>query len=174
MSATSAVSRVRIEEKEQPFVSPPLDAALPVTEKMRSQGSAYLHVSGGSMTPWIRPGDFVFIRRIDFAKVTSGDVIVFQRNGLLVVHRIIRRLKAAASEKKLDMLITKGDASDGMDAPVSAEEYLGRATRIHRGRRHIDLESLTRKLSGYFLARVSCWSRFAYLPFRLAKHLLFR
>jgi signal peptidase I len=174
MSATSAVSRVRIEEKRQQFVSPASDGALPVAEKMRSQGSAYLHVSGGSMTPWIRSGDFVFIRGVDFAKVASGDVIVFQRNGLLVVHRVIRRLKSTPSEKTLSLLITKGDASDGMDAPVSVEEYLGRATRIHRGRRHIDLESLTRKLSGCFLARVSRWSRFAYLPFRSVKHLLFR
>jgi signal peptidase I len=174
MSATSAVSRVRIEEKEQRFVSPASDAAPSVAEKMRSQGSAYFHVSGGSMTPWIRSGDFVFIRRVDFAKVASGDVIVFQRNGLLVVHRAIRRVKATPSEKAPSVLITKGDASDEMDAPVSAEEYLGRATRIHRGHRHIDLESLTRRLSGYFLARISRWSRFAYLPLRLGKHLLFR
>jgi signal peptidase I len=172
MSATSAVSRAPIEGKE-PFVSPAPDAARPVAEKMRSQGSACLRVSGGSMTPWMRSGDFVFIRRFDFAKVSAGEVIVFQRNGLVVVHRAIRCLKAAPSEKTASFLITKGDASDEMDAPVSAEEYLGRATRIHRGRRHIDLESFTQKLLGRLLARISPLSRVVYFPLRFGKHLWF-
>ena len=173
MSATSAVSRARIEDKER-FVSPPPDSALPVAEKMRSQGSAGLRVSCGSMIPWVRPGDFIFIRRFDFAKISPGDVIIFQRNGLVVVHRAIRRTKAVPSEKTASLLITKGDASNETDAPVSAEEYLGRATRIHRGRHHIDLESLTQKLLGRFLARISGLSRVVYFPFRFTKHLLFR
>ena len=173
MSATSAVSQVRIEGNE-PFVSPAPDAALPVAEKMRLQGSACLRVSGGSMTPWMRSGDFVFIRRSEFARISAGDVIVFHRNGLLVVHRTIRRVEGSSSEKIASLLITKGDASDEMDAPVSEQEYLGRATRIHRGRRHIDLESLTQKLLGRLLARVSRLSRVVYFPLRFANRLLFR
>jgi signal peptidase I len=173
MSATSAVSRVPIEGKE-PFVSPALDAALPVAEKMRSQGSACLRVSGGSMTPWIRSGDFVFIRRFDFAKVCAGDVILFERGGRFFVHRTIRRAMAEPAEKIGSLLITKGDALDGTDAPISIAEFLGRATRIHRGRRHIDLESLTQKLLGRLLARISFLSRVVYFPLRFGKHLLFR
>jgi len=92
MSATSHVSRVPIEGKE-PFVLVAPDAALPVADKMRSHGSACLRVSGASMVPWIRSGDFVFIRRCDFAKISAGDVIVFQRSGLVVVHRAIRRVE---------------------------------------------------------------------------------
>jgi signal peptidase I len=173
MSATSAVSQVRIEDKE-PFISAAPDAALPVAEKMRSQGSACLRVSGGSMTPWMRSGDFVFIRRSEFAQVSAGDVIVFHRNGLLVVHRTIRRAEGSPSKKIASLLITKGDASDEMDAPVSEQEYLGRVMRIHRGRRHIDLESLTQKLLGRLLARISRLSRVIYCPLRFANHLLFR
>jgi len=173
MSATSHVSRVPIEGKE-PFVLVAPDAALPVADKMRSQGSACLRVSGGSMVPWIRSGDFVFIRRCDFAKISAGDVIVFQRSGLVVVHRAIRRVDGAASEKTASLLITKGDACDEEDTPVSAAEFLGRATRLHRGRRHIDLESLTQKLLGRLLARISFLSRVVYFPLRFGKHLLFR
>jgi signal peptidase I len=173
MSATSAVSQGRIEGKE-PFVSPAPDAGLPVAEKMRSQGSACLRVSGGSMIPWMRSGDFVFIRRSEFARISAGDVIVFHRNGLLVVHRTIGRVEGTPSDRIASLLITKGDASDEMDAPVSEQEYLGRATRIHRGRRHIDLESLTQKLLGRLLARVSRLSRVVYSPLRFANRLLFR
>jgi signal peptidase I len=171
MSATSAVSRVRVEDKEP--VPLPSDAARPVSEKIRSQGSACLRVSGGSMTPWIRSGDFIFIRRFDFAKIAAGDVVVFQRNGLLVIHRAIRRVQKSASEKVAHLLITKGDGTDDADVPVSAAEYLGRATRIHRGRRHIDLESFTQRLLGRLLARISRLSSVIYAPFRFGKHLLF-
>jgi signal peptidase I len=173
MSTTSAVSRAPVEGKA-PFVLPAPDAALPVTEKMRSQGTAYLRVSGGSMVPWIRPGDFVFIRRYEFPRISAGDVIVFQRSGLVVVHRAIRHIVGSRYGNTADLLITKGDASDGEDAPVSAAEYLGRATRIHRGRRHIDLESFTQKSLGRILARTSSLSRVVYFPLRFAKRLLFR
>jgi signal peptidase I len=126
------------------------------------------------MIPWMRPGDFIFVRRFDFGKVSPGDVIVFQRKGLLVVHRAICRVKAAPSETTESSLITKGDASNETDAPVSAGEYLGRATRIHRGRHHIDLESFTQRVLGRFLARISRLSRVVYSPLRFGKYLLFR
>src|ERR1700735_1605413 len=173
MSATSAVSRARIEDKGR-FVPPPPDSALSIAEKMRTQGSACLRVSGGSMIPWVRPGDFIFICRVDFGKVLPGAAIVFQRNGLDVCRRASRRAKAAPSDKIDSLLITKGDASNETDAPVSAEEYLGHATRSHRGRHPLDLESLTQKLLGRFLARISRLSRYVYFPMRFGKQLLFR
>ncbi len=98
MRLASASSRVRV-AREEPFVLPDPDFALLVAEKMRSQGSAYLRVSGGSMVPWIRAGDFVFVRQFDFTKVAAGDVIVFGRNGLVVTHRVIRRVDAVPRGK---------------------------------------------------------------------------
>jgi signal peptidase I len=170
MSLTSAVSRARV-RREEPFVLPDPDFALLVAEKMRSQGSVYLRVSGGSMVPWIRAGDFVLVRQVDFAKVAVGDVIVFRRNGLVVTHRAIRRVDAAPPEKTAILLITKGDALDESDAPVSTAEFLGRATRIHRGRRHIDLDSFTHIFWGRVLARFSQVSRLIYGPLRFGKQL---
>jgi signal peptidase I len=173
MSASSAVSRVRIEDENR-FLPPAPDSALLVAKKMYSQGATCLRVSGGSMIPWLRPGDFVFIRRFDFAKISAGEVIVFQRNGSVVIHRAIRRVKMAASGQAGSLLITKGDAANESDAPVSATEYLGKATRIHRGRHHIDLESFTQRFLGRLLARISPLSRAVYLPFRFGNRLLFR
>jgi hypothetical protein len=90
---------------------------------------------------------------------------------LLVTHRAIRGAHAASPEKIASLLLTKGDASDEPDSPVSPAEFLGRATRIHRGRRHIDLDSFTRVLLGRLLARISRVSRFVYGPFRFSKRL---
>jgi signal peptidase I len=170
MSLTSAVSRARVRRKE-PFVLADPDFAVSVAEKMRSQGSVYLRVSGGSMVPWIRAGDFVFVRQFDFARVAVGDVIVFRRNGLVVTHRAIRRVAATPNEATASLLVTKGDASDEPDRPVSAAEFLGRATRIHRGRHHIDLESFSQILLGRLLARYSRMSRLVYGPLRFSKRL---
>jgi signal peptidase I len=170
MSLTSAVSRARV-RCEAPFVLPDPDFALLVAEKMRSQGSVYLRVSGGSMVPWIRAGDFVFVRQFDFARVAVGDVIVFRRNGLVVTHRAIRRVTATPNDATASLLVTKGDASDETDHPVSATEFLGRATRIHRGRHHIDLESFAQILLGRLLARFSRMSRLVYGPLRFSKRL---
>jgi signal peptidase I len=170
MSLASAVSRLRI-RRQEPFVLPDRDFALLVAEKMRSQGSVYLRVSGGSMVPWIRAGDFVFVRQFDFAKVAVGDVVVFRRNGLVVTHRAIRRVAATPNDATASLLVTKGDASAETDSPVSAAEFLGRATRIHRRRHHIDLESFTQILLGRILARFSRMSRLVYGPLRFSKRL---
>jgi hypothetical protein len=71
------------------------------------------------------------------------------------------------------LLITKGDALDRKDVPVSVEEFLGRVTRVHRGQRHIDLETLGRLILGRFLAFVSPASVLVYGPLRMIKRILF-
>jgi hypothetical protein len=58
----------------------------------------------------------------------------------------------------------QGDAANRSDAPVSNSEFLGRAIRIHRGKRHIDLESLSQTVLGRILAKVSRGTRFLHRP----------
>jgi signal peptidase I len=164
MAATAAVPR--IEEKER-FISSPADSGSEISRKIHSQGSVCLRVLGGSMTPWIRSGDLLFIKRFDFERVSTGDVILFEREDRFFVHRIIGR--AHTARKGVAQFVTKGDALDGVDAPVSAAEFLGRATRIHRGHRHIDLESFTQVFLGRVLAHFSRISPLLYRPICFAK-----
>ena len=168
MAATVAIPR--IEEKER-FISRPTDSGSEISRKMRSQGSVCLRVLGGSMTPWIRSGDLVFIKRFDFERVSTGDVILFERDARFFVHRIIGRRPRMPGGSEQGRFVTKGDALDGVDAPVSAAEFLGRATRIHRGHRHIDLQSFTQVSLGRVLARFSRMSPLIYRPISFAKHL---
>ena len=173
MYATFATSRTRIGEKAG-FVSSPAEAPSEISTKIRSLGSVYLRVLGGSMIPWIRSGDLVFIERSDFAKVAAGDMILFERDGRFFVHRIVGHAKSLPAGKSAPLLITKGDALDEEDAPVSAVEFLGRVTRIYRGSHHINLESLTQLFLGRLLARFSRMSRLVYGPLRFGKHVLSR
>jgi signal peptidase I len=147
-----------------------------ISRNVRSRGSACLRALGGSMFPWIRPGDLLFVRKCEFEAVSRGDVILFEQGGRFFVHRVIRRMlltNTGSLSKKNHVLVTKGDALDGEDLPVSADQFLGRVIRIHRRRRHIDLQSLWRTMLGRALARVSLKSALFYRPMRKAKRLLF-
>lgn len=173
MCATSAFSRTRIDGRGG-FVTSPVDTSSELSTKICLQRSVYVRVLGGSMIPWIRSGDLIFIKRSDFAKVSAGDIILFERDGRFFVHRIIGHAKSLSAGESAPLLITKGDALDREDAPVSAVEFLGRASRIHRGSHHIDLESFTHIFLGRLLACFSRMSRIVYSPLRFGKHLFRR
>jgi signal peptidase I len=145
----------------------------PISAKIRASGSACFRVLGASMFPWIRSGDFVFVRRSALESASVGEVILYERNQRLFVHRVIRRLADESAGRGTSLLITKGDALDGKDTPVLEAEFLGRVTRIHRGQRHIDLESLGRIILGRSLAFVSPASFLVYRPLRILKQTLF-
>jgi len=115
------------------------------------------------MSPWVRPGDQIFIRRYDFLQVAPGDIILYQRANRLFINRVTSRVARPNLEGDASFLTVQRE-TDRSDAPVSAKEFLGRALRIHRGKRHIDLESFTQTLLGRILAKFSYWTRFAHRP----------
>jgi len=164
VSAASALSPYPIDHEARRGTAP--SAQESVADKVRVGGSATIRVVATSMFPWIRPGDQAFIRRYDFSQINSGDVILYERANGLFIHRVIRRITRPGLGGDVTLLVVKGDALDRPDAPVSAKEFLGRAIRIHRGKRHIDLQSFSQTVLGKFLAGVSGLTRFVYGPLR--------
>lgn len=118
------------------------------------------------MSPWVRPGDQIFIRRYDFSQVVPGDIILYEHANRLFINRVTSRVVRPNLEGQASFLSVQRDATDHADAPVSAKEFLGRALRIHRGKRHVDLESFSQTLLGKILAKFSYWTRFAHRPMR--------
>jgi signal peptidase I len=161
VSAASALSPFPIRQEPRQGSSSPL-APESVADKVRVGGSATIRVVASSMFPWVRPGDQVFIRRYDISQITAGNVILYERANRLFVHRVVRRITRPSLAGNVSLLVVKGDAFDRPDAPVSASEFLGRAIRIHRGKRHIDLESFSQTVVGKFVAKASGWTRFVY------------
>jgi len=168
MSAASAVSPIRVGQGGERSPAASHAHANAIASRIRSQGSACIRVLTGSMSPWIRSGDQVFVRRWEINQIMAGDVVLFERSEKFFVHRVLRRVRAANGES---LLITKGDALDSQDEFISAAEFLGRATRIHRKNRHIDIESLGQTILGRILARVSSFSIVLYAPIRLVARL---
>jgi len=106
-------------------VSLKLDLA---AEVLTSFGQARLPVTGSSMFPCMQPGDLLDVRR-PAGPIETGDVVVFQRQDRLVVHRVVGRTG--------DLIITRGDRLRYPDAPVPAAEILGCVAAIERGGRPI-------------------------------------
>jgi len=134
---------------------------------LTSRGFVCLRVHGSSMLPWMRPGDLLMVERVESSQIAVGDVVLFAREARLFVHRVIHR-----SAPGCPLLVTKGDAVDQADAPLSRVELLGRVSSILRGRRQILLDSPQQILAGRLVARVSPSSRYWFPLARAAKRLL--
>ena len=67
----------------------------------------------GSMSPTIKPGDFIVVKEIDANKVENGDIITFKSNNSknLTTHRVVDVINDNGNIS----FQTKGDANDVLD-----------------------------------------------------------
>lgn len=141
-----------------------------VREVLRTRGFALLRVSGGSMGPWLHPGDLVVVGRSRAKQLSAGRIIVFARDGRLVIHRIIRRETKAGK----CVFLTKGDAVPRPDAFVDDAELLGEVLSIERRGISLDLRTPGRLVWGRVLSKLSLSSRFWQPGVRLTRRLFSR
>lgn len=95
-------------------------------EKLLSEGNTVqIKPKGWSMYPMIRPGDEAVIAPVNAGKLKRGDVVLFRREGgILVLHRIWK-----VSEKGLFLV---GDNQVEVEGPVKREQIRGRLTAFIR------------------------------------------
>ena len=76
-------------------------------------------VGSGSMSPNIYKGDVVIIdtKKIDFDNLKEGQVIAFRKNGILIVHRLVKKYEIDGEY----VLYTKGDANEEIDNFTTSE-----------------------------------------------------
>jgi hypothetical protein len=117
-------------------------------EVLRRFGSARLRAQGTSMLPAICPGDEVEIQSCESGECAFGDVVAFSRDGRLFVHRVIGRDSGGN-------LLTQGDALLAPDAPVCAEEYLGKVTDVQRNGQAVLMKTSWRQRAAAALFRRS-------------------
>jgi signal peptidase I len=116
-------------------------------------GSVRLRVSGTSMTPTLCPGELVSVERTRMTEIGPGEIIVFARNGRLIIHRVLAGIQSQGE----CYLVTRGDRARKSDAPVSSSELVGRVTPVKRGHSGI-LASSRLKLASRAVARLLCFS----------------
>lgn len=81
-------------------------------------------ITSNSMWPVLKRGDLVLIKKINLAQIQPEDIIVWKNQAGFVIHRI----KEIDRVKK--MVITKGDANNLNDKPVSFKEIIGQVIMI--------------------------------------------
>jgi signal peptidase I len=140
-----------------------------ILQLMRERGHVTLRVVGGSMGPWLHPGDIITVRHAEPRTIARGNVIVFLRGGFLITHRVISRLRAGADGQV--RWKTKGDSALQTDPPVLEEELLGRVSSIERAGRSLPLDTPLQTAIGWLLAGISPLSRFWYPGARVVKQL---
>jgi len=138
-------------------------------EVLRSLGEARLPVTGASMLPAIWPGDVLEVRRQNVAEISPGQVVLLERQGHLVAHRVIEKVGGPGGT----LLVTRGDRMRESDPPVPSEELLGRVTCVLRGRRRI-VPRLTRgrRIASWVLGRSEFATRVVLHLARRKQHLL--
>jgi signal peptidase I len=117
------------------------------------------------MTPFLRGGEILTIKKVGTSPLRIGDLIFFKDlRGFPVLHRIVRKER----EKDISIFQTKGDALLGVDNPVSEHDVLGKVFEIEKivpgGKaRHIDMESRLWRSINYFLAITGFYKYKVYL-----------
>jgi signal peptidase I len=117
-------------------------------EILRAGDSIRLQVLGSSMLPSIWPGDVVSIDKVSVDEIVPGDIVVYERDDRLFVHRLLSKT-ASSNGIRWE---TRGDSMPQNDPPFSEGQLLGRVSHILCGDRAI-IPKRTR--SG--LARLLSW-----------------
>jgi hypothetical protein len=138
-----------------------------ISEKVRTCGSACFHVFDSNMFPWIRRGDLAFVRRFDFRNLSQGNLILVEREGRLRLTTVITAVANHAAAGESPFVVTQGSSSEADGPEVSENQFVGKVIRIHRRRRHIDLESASRLILGRLLARTAPLVELVLAPLRL-------
>lgn len=95
-------------------------------------------VVSGSMSPAIRAGEVVRIRKIPPGKIRTGDIVAFRQGKNIIVHRVIGKRRAGRQLSYRQM----GDAGR-TSGSFYAGDLIGRVTTIQKDEREINLESPT-------------------------------
>jgi signal peptidase len=136
------------------------------TEVVGTFGGTCLRVSGISMVPAIRPGDLISVERARVEEISSGEIVVFKREGRLVAHRVVARTGIPSES----YLVTRGDRTRRNDALVSSAELVGRITRIERGGFRVRLASRLNIVQRTISHLLRFSDRATYLYLRLASY----
>lgn len=105
------------------------------------------------MAPLIHPGDRVLVVSIPVERVRLGDIIVFKRNGDLIVHRVLKKLRTADNIRFME----KGDGTH-MSGLAGSDTVVGRVSMIQGKAKRLNLNS---PLSQFTSLILSLWFRFS-------------
>jgi hypothetical protein len=131
-----------------------------ITELLLDGYKVNFSAPGHSMYPTIMANETILVEPIDPGAVRMGDILLYRTNGRLIAHRVVRiNMPAGNSNSSNSNFDTpssalsfqpsftfRGDACPSCDAPVTADQILGKVVAIERNGYSVDPYSLTHKL----------------------------
>ena len=122
-----------------------------------------LSAYGQSMIPFLRPGQKVKLTPIDISFIVKGDLVAFQKQDYLVIHRVHEIILSGGTIN----LVTKGDSNLNPDESIDKDNYLAKVSMIYRGNtwRELSSTSIHSRLVLFFGKMYS-------FPFWLWKHVM--
>jgi signal peptidase I len=103
---------------------------------------AWLPLIGESMAPFLHSGSRVLVSKGTTGEVLCGDLLLFEVEGKLICHRVLRR---RASGGKYAFL-TKGDDWRTIEFWIGEEQVIGRVVSVERNGDLVRLDSFLRRL----------------------------
>ena len=119
-------------------------------ELLVKEGTCWGKVISDSMLPVIGQGDQVLVERALSNNIRFGDIIVFRKNGQLVVHRVLAKRKLNGECHILE----KGDAMFQSNL-IPAQDILGRVTVVSRHGKSLRTVSGSGRILQLLLACIS-------------------
>ena len=119
-------------------------------ELLVKHGTCWARVVSNSMYPTIKRDDQVLVEKALPEKIRFGDIVVFRRNGMLVIHRIIGKCKSGGEQHFLE----KGDANH-QSTFVPAKDIIGRVTIIKNADKAVPIISGAGRLLQLIFACIS-------------------
>jgi signal peptidase I len=117
---------------------------------LAKHGACWGKIASNSMHPLMRAGDRVFIENISREKVRFGDMVVFNRGGQLIIHRVLGRRVIDRQR----YILEKGDATL-RSSLVPASSIIGRVSLITRSKGTSGVLSGRGRVAQLMLAAVS-------------------
>jgi len=110
-----------------------------IKEVLKTGHSVELPATGYSMFPTLRPGDRVFVKPIDKGEYPKpGSVVVYDNNGALVMHRLIKIIAGNDGEP---IFITRGDSVIEKDKPWPVQKLAGKVLTYKRDEKEHSIRS---------------------------------
>lgn len=122
-----------------------------VSADLLSRGySVRFRPGGHSMSPTIRDGEAVTVEPVEAERVRVRDIILYRAARGLIAHRVVRIERREAMGAIFHL---RGDGATTPDAPVVADQILGRVVTVERKGRAVALRGRRARLN-----RITCRS----------------
>ena len=113
---------------------------------LEREGALWFVVRGSSMRPFLRSGDRVLIRPCPADALGCGDLVLFTRESVMCLHRVITTGKRSSHP----WVRTKGDGCGRWDPPLTVESIIGKGVMVQRGNRLQTLDTQFVRLANVF------------------------